>query len=50
METKWIVIGVVSWFACMFIGMGMSEYYNHECRMAAMRAQMDLNKIKELCK
>ena len=50
METKWIVIGFVSWFACMFIGMSVSEYLNHECRMAAVKAQIDLNKIKELCR
>jgi hypothetical protein len=50
METKWIVIGVVSWFACMFLGMGLSEYYNHECRMAAMQADYSKEAIKELCK
>ena len=50
METKGIVIGVVSWFACMFLGMGFSEYYNHECRMAAMKADYTKESIKELCK
>ena len=50
METKWIVIGVVGWFVCMFIGMGHSEYLNHECRIAAIKAQMETNKIKEICK
>ena len=50
METKWVVIGVISWLGLIFVGMGLSECYNHECRMTAMRAHMDLSKIKELCK
>ena len=46
---KWIVILVVGWFACLFIGMSVSEYLNHECRMAAIKADYTKEAIKELC-
>lgn len=50
MEIKWGMIAFAVVFGLMFVGLGLSEYYNHQCRIEAMRADYTKDAIKELCK
>ena len=50
MEVKWFCIFGIFLFGGMFVGMGLSEYHNNQCRLEAIRAGIDAKTVKELCK
>lgn len=49
METKWIVILIVGICVAMFAPLMIMEYGNNQCRIEAIRAGVEADKIKTAC-
>ena len=49
METKWIVIMIVGLAIAMFAPLMIMEYSNGNCRIEAIKAGVEADKIKMAC-
>lgn len=49
METKWIVICIVGFSVAMFSPLAIMEYSNGQCRIEAIKAGVEADKIKTAC-
>ena len=49
MEVKWMMIGFAVMFGAMFAGMGIEQYSQSQCRIEAIKAGVDADKIKLAC-
>lgn len=49
MDDKWIVILVIGFATAMFAPLGIIEYNKAQCRMEAIRAQMEPEAIVKVC-
>jgi hypothetical protein len=53
MEDKafgWLLILMGTIMLCAFLGMGIQQHNEHECRMEAMKSLTDPKLIAEVCK
>ena len=49
MEVKWFMIGMAVIFGLMFVGMGVDQYSKSQCRIEAIRAGVEADKINTAC-
>lgn len=49
MEVKWYMIGMAIVFGTMSVGMGIEQYANNQCRIEAIKAGVEADKIKTAC-
>lgn len=49
METKWFTIMIVGTMLAIFGAGAVTEYGKYQCRIEAVKALQDPDKIKELC-
>ena len=49
MEVKWLMIGVAVMFGAMFAAMGVEKYSQSQCRIEAIRAGVEADKINRAC-
>lgn len=49
METKWIAICVVGVVAAMFTPLAITEYSKAQCRIEAIKASVEADKINMAC-
>jgi hypothetical protein len=49
METKWIVICILGCCVAMFVPLAITEYSNGQCRIEAIKAGVEADKIKMAC-
>jgi hypothetical protein len=49
-ETKWFAILMIAFIAVPMVGFGLTEYQKGQCRIEAIRANMDTDKIAQVCK
>ena len=50
MESKWIVILIVSWLVIIFGSLAYSDHVNSQCKVAAIAQGMSADNIVKLCK
>ncbi len=50
MEFKWNMIAIMAVVAVMFGGLAIEQYQTGQCRIEAIKAQIDPSKIKEICR
>jgi hypothetical protein len=49
MEIKWVMIGIAVMFGGMFAAMGVEKYSESQCRIEAIKAGVEADKIKTAC-
>ena len=49
MEVKWFMIGMAVIFGLMFVGMGVDQYSKSQCRIEAIKAGVEADKINTAC-
>ena len=49
MEVKWFMIAVAVIFGLMFVGMGVEQYTKSQCRIEAIKAGVEAEKISQAC-
>ena len=49
MEIKWTMISTAVIFGTMFAGMGLDHYSKNQCRVEAIKAGVEADKIKTAC-
>ena len=49
-EMKWFVILMIAFIAVPIAGFGLKDYQLGQCRIEAIRAGMDVEKIAQVCK
>lgn len=49
MEMKWLAIMVIGLFGAMFMGLGAQQYGENQCRIEAIKAGVEADKIKTAC-
>jgi hypothetical protein len=50
MEFKWSIIAIMAMVVVMFGGSAIGQYQSGQCRIEAIKAQIDPSKIKEICR
>ena len=48
-EGKWVLVWLGLMFGGIFIGMGMDQYQKSQCRIEAIRAGVEADKINAAC-
>ena len=49
MEVKWFAIAMAVIFGLMFVGMGVDQYSKSQCRIEAIKAGVEADKINLAC-
>ena len=49
MEVKWLAIAMAVIFGLMFVGMGLDQYQKSQCRIEAIKAGVEADKINRAC-
>ena len=49
MEVKWAMIAFAVIFGLMFVGMGVEHYTKSQCRIEAIKAGVEADKINTAC-
>jgi hypothetical protein len=49
-DTKWFVILMIVFISIPLLAFGLTEYQKGQCRVEAIRAGMDAEKIAQVCK
>ena len=49
MEVKWFAIAMAVIFGLMFVGMGVEQYTKSQCRIEAIKAGVEADKISQAC-
>jgi hypothetical protein len=49
MEVKWLAIAMAVIFGMGFAGMAMEKYSDSECRISAIKAGVEADKVKTAC-
>ena len=49
MEVKWFMIGMAVIFGLMFVGLGVEQYTKSQCRIEAIKAGVEADKINLAC-
>ena len=49
MEMKWIAIMAIGMFGAMFAGIGIDQYNKNQCRIEAIKAGVEADKINMAC-
>ena len=49
MEVKWFMIAIAVIFGMMFAGMGIDQYSKSQCRIEAIKAGVEADKINQAC-
>lgn len=49
MSDKWITILVIGFTSAMFLPLGIMEYSKNQCRVEAIKAGLEADKINQAC-
>lgn len=49
-DMKWFAIIMIFFIAIPLAGLALSDYHKGQCRIEAIRANMDAEKIAQVCK
>jgi hypothetical protein len=49
-DTKWFVILMIVFISLPMAGLALNEYQKSQCRIEAIRAGMDVEKIAQVCR